>query len=114
MRAAAVTFDAAIDIHNLEHRHDYTREVAIRALAAGRPAFADATRYGHAFVSILSEGAERQWSDDSRETVFEAFVAAIVRDARFGERIIPVNSAGEALLRNARAAVAMRSVKAAA
>ncbi len=111
LRAAATAFDALY----ADPADDIGREYAVRALAAGRPAFWHASGHcGGAFVGALNANPEDEMFIDSTTTVFEALIAKTISLPTMLDRLAPLNPAGEQLLRNARNAIALRGHRAAA
>lgn len=108
IRAAATAFDAQLDIWGTECVCDVSRRVAVAAMASNQPAVWDTYNRspGNGFVSTLNFGASLQNAVGSQASVFEALIAhptdAVISTLR------PLNEAGAALIRNARAARAMR------
>jgi len=108
IRAAATHFDASMDLLGTTCICDVSRREAIKALAENRPALWDAgdrTPNGD-WAIMLNHGADRRCYEDTETTVFEALIAhhsdTPIKSLR------PLNEAGAALIRNARAARAMR------
>ena len=110
LRAAATAFDSRFP----DAQGDELRAQAIIALAAERPAFWSTAMYGDAIADALNVDPAGQMYPDSATTVFEALIARAVADARRLSLLIALNPAGEALLRNVRAALAMRGAALAA
>ncbi len=108
IRASAEFFDAKMLELGTECCSVTSREEAVDALAAGRPAVWDSYRKSpkNAFVPMINNGVNRLCDEDSTATVFDALISAHIDT--FITTLVPLNDAGAAVIRNAKAARAMR------
>lgn len=108
VRAAATHFDASMDTLGTVCICDVSRREAIYALASGRPAVwdsGDRTPNGD-WATMLNFGANVRCYEGSTKTVYEALIAH--QSDKPITTLRPLNDAGAQLIRNARAARAMR------
>jgi hypothetical protein len=111
IRSAAILFDSLMDTLGTECTDCLSRADAVQAIAANRPAVWDTYRRSpqNQFVDFINGGVNRQCYDASQETVFEALVHQSFRNPNFLNTLVGLNAAGDAVIRNARAARALRS-----